>query len=636
MPRFLIVQLADIGDLILSTPALSALREAHPDAHIALLTTMPAASLLPEELVDHIIVFDKHTFDNPKSLLKPANLRKALALARTLWREHCDTAIFFHHFTTRFGALKFAALTWSARCATRIGLDNGHGFFLTQRLPDRGFGAEHQAQYWLDLVGLVGADTSPRPAQVKIDTVEAASKLAKQAVAPTKLPRVVIHAGGGSYSPARRWNPAKFAAVADRLAQECNAEIVLVGSLDDNAAEVKAAMHSQPLDLSGKTSLTELAGVLKSSDLFIGAESGVMHLAAAVGTPTVAVFGPGNPDAWSPWTPQSKSIVVRSAPECSPCSYVGHEIGLREGCAAMTCLKMVTPEQVFQAAKTILNTSSIPNPFSHASGKKGNTEIAPRPVYVGEGRDAPASGVRGIKRIRILGLPVSVITYAEWIDLIDAWIRSDRPHHVCTINPEMIMIARRDVNFYNILSRADLTVPDGVGLLWAAKRSDQPLPERVTGSDGVPLIAGEAAKRGWTIYLLGAAPGVADKAAEVLKARYPGLKIVGTYGGSPSAEEEDALVDRINAAEPDILFVAYGAPNQDKWIARNLPRLKVKTAMGVGGALDFVAGVIPRAPESFRRLGLEWLYRLYLQPRRIGRMMRLPRFMLAVLTDTNS
>ena len=139
------------------------------------------------------------------------------------------------------------------------------------------------------------------------------------------------------------------------------------------------------------------------------------------------------------------------------------------------------------------------------------------------------------KQIRILGLPVSAITYAEWLDLIDQWVQSGQPHHVCTINPEMIMIARQDVNFHNILSRADLTVPDGVGLLWAARQIGQPLPQRVTGSDGVPIIAAEAAHRGWRIYLLGAAPGVADQAAAVLRQRHPTLQIVGTYSGSPAA-----------------------------------------------------------------------------------------------------
>jgi N-acetylglucosaminyldiphosphoundecaprenol N-acetyl-beta-D-mannosaminyltransferase len=270
-------------------------------------------------------------------------------------------------------------------------------------------------------------------------------------------------------------------------------------------------------------------------------------------------------------------------------------------------MRIVTPEQVVLAAQAILTNQ--PDVTSPVAPKTAAWEW----------------------QVRILGLPVSAITYAEMLELIGAWVRSGMAHHVCTVNPEMIMIAQHDPNFHNILSRCDLTVPDGVGLLWAGRRLGKPLPERVTGSDGVPLIADEAAKRGWRIYLLGAAPGVADQAAEVLRDRNPTLQIVGVYSGSPAPSEEDAIVERINAANADILFVAYGAPEQDKWIARNLPRLRVKMAMGVGGSLDFVAGVIPRAPLTFQRLGLEWLYRLYLQPWRIIRMMRLPRFVLAVL-----
>ncbi|HYO87437.1 MAG TPA: WecB/TagA/CpsF family glycosyltransferase, partial [Candidatus Limnocylindrales bacterium] len=208
-----------------------------------------------------------------------------------------------------------------------------------------------------------------------------------------------------------------------------------------------------------------------------------------------------------------------------------------------------------------------------------------------------------------------------------------RLHHVCTINPEMVMIAQQDANFGHILQRADLTVPDGVGLLWAARRRSQPLPERVTGSDGVPLIAERAASEGWRLFLLGAAPGVADQAAAALCARFPGLRIVGVYSGSPSPDEEAGLCARVNASSADVLFVAYGAPEQDKWIARNRPRLNVAMAMGVGGSLDFAAGVMPRAPRALQRAGLEWLYRLWLQPWRIKRMLRLPRFVLAVLTE---
>jgi N-acetylglucosaminyldiphosphoundecaprenol N-acetyl-beta-D-mannosaminyltransferase len=155
----------------------------------------------------------------------------------------------------------------------------------------------------------------------------------------------------------------------------------------------------------------------------------------------------------------------------------------------------------------------------------------------------------------------------------------------------------------------------------------------VTGSDGVPIIAARAAQQGWRLFLLGAAPGIAERTADILRARYPGVQIVGTHSGSPAPDEEDAIVALVNASGADILFVAYGAPVQDKWIARNLPRLNVAMAMGVGGAFDFIAGIVPRAPQWMRHLGLEWLFRLIRQPWRARRMLRLPRFVLAVLLE---
>ena len=164
-----------------------------------------------------------------------------------------------------------------------------------------------------------------------------------------------------------------------------------------------------------------------------------------------------------------------------------------------------------------------------------------------------------------------------------------------------------------------------------ARHVGAPIPERVTGSDGVPLIARYAAERGWKIFFLGAAAGIAERAAAILQERNPRLLVAGTFAGSPSADDEDALVAMVNASGADILLVAYGAPKQDKWIARNLPRLQVSMAMGVGGSLDFIAGVVPRAPLWMRERGLEWLYRLLRQPWRLRRMLRLPRFVIAVL-----
>jgi N-acetylglucosaminyldiphosphoundecaprenol N-acetyl-beta-D-mannosaminyltransferase len=284
-------------------------------------------------------------------------------------------------------------------------------------------------------------------------------------------------------------------------------------------------------------------------------------------------------------------------------------------------MKMVTAEMVFEAARKLLSGEVQTGSYMLV----GATHESPLQTNI--------ASSKWTKHIHILGFPVSAITYDEWLELIGRWVDEEpqRVHHVCTINPEFIMIAQKDVNFRNILRRCDLTVPDGVGLLWAAKYRGSPLPERVTGSDGVPKIAERAAQTGWKLYLLGAAAGVAEKTADILRERYFGVQIVGTYSGSPAPEEEAAIVERVNASGADILFVAYGAPEQDKWIARNTPRLKVKMAMGVGGSFDFIAGIVPRAPLWLQQMGLEWLYRLYLQPWRIRRMMRLPRFVLAVL-----
>ena len=324
-------------------------------------------------------------------------------------------------------------------------------------------------------------------------------------------------------------------------------------------------------------------------------------------------MAPSNHEAWSPWSPGGKTVVIRSAPECSPCSYVGQGVGLREGCAARTCMKMVMPEQVIAAARGMLNNTMTSKVTGHI-------------------HDSRSTGRDWQNTVQILGLPVDNITYNQWMNLIDKWVQhGKRTHHVCTTNPEFTMIAQKDSNFANILRRADLCIPDGVGLLWASRILKTPLTERVTGSDGTERIAKDAAKRGWKLFFLGAAEGVAAEAAEVLTERYAGLQVVGVYSGSPKPEEEANIVDIVNASGADILLVAYGAPEQDKWIARNMPRLNVKMAMGVGGSFDFIAGKIPRAPEWMQLAGFEWVYRLYKQPWRIIRMLRLPRFVMAVI-----
>lgn len=243
------------------------------------------------------------------------------------------------------------------------------------------------------------------------------------------------------------------------------------------------------------------------------------------------------------------------------------------------------------------------------------------------------------QQVNILGVHVDCVDFALTLELIDAWVmqrraagRSGLPcRQICTVNPEFLVDAWRDPAFTATLARADLRVPDGAGVLWAARRMGHPLRERVTGSDGIEYICERAAQRRWRVYFLGAAPGVAERTAAILTARYPGLQVAGCYAGSPADAEWPEIRQRLHAAMPDILFVAYGHPRQDIWIDRHRHELPAAVAIGVGGAFDFVAGVVPRAPVWMRRNNLEWLHRLITQPWRWRRMLKLPIFVALVL-----
>jgi N-acetylglucosaminyldiphosphoundecaprenol N-acetyl-beta-D-mannosaminyltransferase len=234
--------------------------------------------------------------------------------------------------------------------------------------------------------------------------------------------------------------------------------------------------------------------------------------------------------------------------------------------------------------------------------------------------------------LSILGVKVHNVTIEQALALANKYMDEPGLHQITTVNPEFIMTAQSEVSFRRVLNRADLCLPDGIGLLIAGRWLGQPITERVAGSDFVYKLAAEAASHGWSLFLLGAAPGVADQAAKIFEAKYPGLRIAGAYPGSPETDENAALVERINKSEADILYVAYGAPDQDLWIARNVDAFnKLHIAIGVGGSLDFVTGRAIRAPRWIQRIGLEWLFRLVREPWRWKRMLALPRFAVRVL-----
>lgn len=233
--------------------------------------------------------------------------------------------------------------------------------------------------------------------------------------------------------------------------------------------------------------------------------------------------------------------------------------------------------------------------------------------------------------VEILGVRVDDITYRDLLHRVDLFVASGEPHQIVTVNAEMLVAARDDAELARALDGSDLNVADSVGVTLAARLLGQPIRERVTGSDGIYRLAAHSARSGYRLYLLGAAPGVAERAAGCLKTANPGLEIAGTYAGSPGIVEEDDIIERVRAARADLLLVAYGVPAEEKWIARNRKRLGVPVMVGVGGGFDFVAGVTRRAPVWMRRFGLEWLYRLVQEPWRWRRQLALPKFLVLVI-----
>ncbi len=228
----------------------------------------------------------------------------------------------------------------------------------------------------------------------------------------------------------------------------------------------------------------------------------------------------------------------------------------------------------------------------------------------------------------ILGVRADAIDMAGALARIEALIEQHRlvggpVQQIVTVNPEFVWEARKNAAFREAINQAALSLADGMGIVWASRILGHPFPERVAGTDLLPLLSERCAARGYRCFLLGAAPGVAEEAARILQQRFPGLQVAGTYAGSPAPAEAEYILGLIRAARPDVVMVAYGAPKQDLWIRQHAAALGaagVGVAIGVGGAYDFIAGRVPRAPRWMQRAGLEWLFRLLRQPRRAWRM----------------
>ena len=235
------------------------------------------------------------------------------------------------------------------------------------------------------------------------------------------------------------------------------------------------------------------------------------------------------------------------------------------------------------------------------------------------------------KRVEVLSVPVDCLDWHRTLEIVEQDLLAGGPAKaVIAVNPEKVIRAQRDSELMSGLRNAALLIPDGIGIVLAARLLGLGRMQRVAGAELMPKICAIAARRGQGIYLFGAAPQVNEKAAAALQRAYPGLKIAGRHHGYVPEGEMDRVVQDINDCGAEILFLALGSPRQEQWMARHLPRTRVRLCQGVGGTFDVLAGEVKRAPAAFIHLNLEWLYRLLSQPRRLLRQTALPRFAMQV------
>jgi N-acetylglucosaminyldiphosphoundecaprenol N-acetyl-beta-D-mannosaminyltransferase len=239
-----------------------------------------------------------------------------------------------------------------------------------------------------------------------------------------------------------------------------------------------------------------------------------------------------------------------------------------------------------------------------------------------------------VEQARVLGVRVDCIDMAAAIARIEELVDAGGHHLVATVNPEFVMRASVDHEFARVLESADLCLADGSGVVWAARRQGCTIREPVTGVDLIPPLAALCARRRFRLFLLGAAPGVANELAATLRTDHPDLDVA-AHSGSPDPSSDAETLAVIQERKPHVLLVAYGAPNQELWIRRMSDRLGVAVAIGVGGAFDYLTGRVPRAPAWMRRAGTEWLFRLARQPWRVRRMAVLPVYALRVLRSSH-
>jgi len=241
-----------------------------------------------------------------------------------------------------------------------------------------------------------------------------------------------------------------------------------------------------------------------------------------------------------------------------------------------------------------------------------------------------------IPKVHIFGIPFSKMDMKATVQYLTDRINAREQTHVITANPIMVMSALEQPSYKEMMLKSDLIVPDGAGIVWAAQKGGDPVAERVTGIELLHELLKVGEEHHWKVYLLGTTQEIIEAAAQSLQMQYPQVRIVGCRNGYFKAADDDEVIHTIAELQPDLLFVARGAETQEPWIVKHRAALGVPLIMGVGGSFDVISGKLKRAPEWIQRLRVEWLFRLLQEPKRLPRMMVLPKFMLKVMRNKDN
>ncbi len=338
--KILVIKLAGIGDIILATPALRALRRKFPQAYIALLTTPRAA-----EIIKGSPYLDELFFLSSTS----KNLGGVINLIRSLRRKRFDVAINLYNLFTLRGAFKVALLMYLIGVRYRVGRDtDSRGFFYTIKVPDERFSERHEVEYNLDVVQALGADIKDKKLEIPIsdkDREYVQEFLKQNGIGEDDL---VVGLNPGAFRPSRRWGKESFARVGDELVKRYQAKIIITGGPEEIELAQKIAdmIKIELIIATGEVTIKQLVSLIERCNLFISNDTGAMHMAAAMKTPLVALFGPGLLARYGPYGDRNRYVVVKKDVECSPC--------YKFKCRKHLCMKLITVEDVLQAAEELL------------------------------------------------------------------------------------------------------------------------------------------------------------------------------------------------------------------------------------------------------------------------------------------